>query len=80
LKPLAPSFRNRQFCKARQDSGQKNSRTIKEELADIFLFLNYLSEVFKIDLLAEVEKKIAVNEARYPIEKARGSSKKYREF
>jgi hypothetical protein len=28
-------------------------------------------------LLAEVEKKIAVNETKYPVEKAKGSSKKY---
>jgi hypothetical protein len=27
--------------------------------------------------LEEVEKKIALNEAKYPVEKAKGSSKKY---
>jgi len=31
-------------------------------------------------LLTEVEKKIAVNEAKYPVEKAKGSSKKYSEL
>ena len=52
-------------------------KNVKEELADIFIFLTYLSEEYKIDLLKEVEKKIAVNEAKYPVEKAKGSAKKY---
>ncbi|MCK9418271.1 MAG: nucleotide pyrophosphohydrolase [Nitrospirae bacterium] len=52
-------------------------KNVKEELADIFIFLTYLSEEYKIDLLTEVEKKIAVNEAKYPVEKAKGSAKKY---
>ncbi len=56
------------------EEGLKN---VKEELADIFIFLTYLSEEYKIDLLAEVEKKIALNEAKYPVEKSKGSSMKY---
>jgi NTP pyrophosphatase (non-canonical NTP hydrolase) len=50
---------------------------VKQEIADIFIFLTYLCEEFKIDLPKEVEKKIAVNEAKYPVHKARGSSRKY---
>jgi len=52
-------------------------KNVKEELADIFIFLTYLSEEYKIDLLKEVEMKIAVNEVNYPVEKAKGSAKKY---
>ena len=52
-------------------------KNVSEELADIFIFLTYLSEEYKIDLLKEVEKKIAHNAAKYPVEKAKGSSKKY---
>ena len=52
-------------------------KNVKEELADIFIFLTYLCEEYKIDLLKEVEKKIAVNEAKYPVEKAKGSKQKY---
>ena len=52
-------------------------KNVKEELADIFIFLTYLSEEYKIDLLKEVEKKIAVNATKYPVEKAKGSAKKY---
>ncbi len=52
-------------------------KNVKEELADIFIFLTYLCEEYKIDLLKEVEKKIAMNETKYPAVKAKGSSKKY---
>ncbi len=55
-------------------------KNIKEELADIFIFLTYLCEEYKIDLLKVVEKKIVLNETRYPIEKAKGSNKKYSEL
>ena len=41
------------------------------------IYNTYLSEEYKIDLLTEVERKIAVNEAWYPVEKAKGSAKKY---
>ena len=52
-------------------------KNVKEELADIFIFLTYLSAEYKIDLLQEVEKKISLNEAKYPVHKAKGSAKKY---
>jgi len=55
-------------------------QNVKEELADIFIFLTYLSEEYSIDLLTEVEKKIAVNAAKYPVDKAKGSNKKYTSF
>jgi NTP pyrophosphatase (non-canonical NTP hydrolase) len=55
-------------------------KNVKEELADIFIFLTYLSEEYKIDLLMEVEKKIAKNELKYPVHKAKGSAKKYTEL
>jgi len=55
-------------------------KKVKEELADIFIFLTYLSGEYKIDLLTEVENKIAMNEMKYPVHKAKGSAKKYTEL
>jgi NTP pyrophosphatase (non-canonical NTP hydrolase) len=52
-------------------------KNVKEELADIFIFLTYLCEEYKIDVLNEVEKKIALNAEKYPADKAKGSAKKY---
>ena len=55
-------------------------KNVKEELADIFIFLTYLSEEYKVDLFKEVENKIAVNAVKYPVDKAKGSAKKYSAF
>jgi dCTP diphosphatase len=52
-------------------------KNVKEELADIFIFLTYLSEEYKIDLFKAVENKIAQNAVKYPVEKAKGSNRKY---
>ena len=55
-------------------------KNVKEEMADIFIFLTYLCDEYKIDLLDEVTKKMDINEAKYPVDKAKGSSKKYTEL
>ncbi len=47
------------------------------ELADIQIYLIRLSQVLDLDLLTAVEKKIELNADRYPVEVARGSSRKY---
>lgn len=52
-------------------------KNVKEEIADIFIFLAYLCDEYKIDLLGEIKKKLAINEAKYPVDKAKGSAKKY---
>jgi NTP pyrophosphatase (non-canonical NTP hydrolase) len=53
---------------------------VRHEIADIFILLTYLCHDFKIDLLREVDIKLAHNEDKYPVEKAKGSSKKYTEL
>jgi len=50
------------------------------ELADIFIYSLRLAERLDIDLLATVDKKIAINEQKYPVDKVKGSSKKYTEY
>lgn len=53
---------------------------IEEELADIMFFLIRFAQRFDIDLSATLNDKIAKNNRNYPIEKSRGSNKKYDEF
>jgi NTP pyrophosphatase (non-canonical NTP hydrolase) len=53
---------------------------IADELADIFIFLAYISEHFGIDLGEAVEMKIDKNAKKYPVDKAYGSNKKYTEL
>lgn len=49
----------------------------EHEMADIFLYLLRMADRTNIDLIAAAEKKILLNEQRYPADKARGSKKKY---
>jgi len=53
---------------------------VKEELADIFIYMTYICHAFKIDLFNEVLKKIEKNAVKYPIEKSKGSNKKYNQL
>jgi NTP pyrophosphatase (non-canonical NTP hydrolase) len=51
-----------------------------EELADVFIYLLYLSEACGVDLSEAVGRKLMLNEARYPVDKTYGSHKKYTEL
>ena len=53
---------------------------IEQEMADVFLYLIRLSDVLSVDLIQAADRKIAVNARKYPIEKARGTAKKYTEL
>jgi len=53
---------------------------VKEEMADICIYLLSLSSVLKIDLSDAIVDKLAKNAAKYPISKSKGSSKKYNQL
>lgn len=53
---------------------------IENELADIYIFLNYLAKHFCIDLEKAVLDKIEINGKKYPVSKSYGSNKKYNEI
>jgi dCTP diphosphatase len=53
---------------------------VEQELADIQIYLIRLADRLNINLEQAVDAKIALNERRYPVEKVRGSAKKYTEF
>jgi dCTP diphosphatase len=50
---------------------------VREELADVLLYLIRLADKLDIDLVSAAVDKIAVNAKKYPVHKARGTSKKY---
>lgn len=54
-----------------------NIEKIKEELADIFTFALNLSDKFNLDVFEIVMEKMRKNAEKYPVEKSKGSSKKY---
>jgi dCTP diphosphatase len=53
---------------------------VEQELADVLLYLVRLADKLGVDLEQAGHAKIALNGERYPVEKARGSSRKYDEF
>ena len=48
-----------------------------EELADILLYLVRLADKLDVNLLETTLHKLAKNASKYPVEKVRGSAKKY---
>jgi dCTP diphosphatase len=50
---------------------------VRREIADVLIYLIRLADKLDIDLLQAVRDKIMENAAKYPVEKARGSSTKY---
>jgi NTP pyrophosphatase (non-canonical NTP hydrolase) len=51
-----------------------------QEMADIFIYLLSMSHDLVIDLIEAATKKLEESQARYPVEKSRGSSKIYTEL
>ena len=63
---------------ALQDADKREA--VGSELADVFIYLLRLADVTGINLAEELEKKIMINEERYPVDKARGSAAKYTKY
>lgn len=53
---------------------------IKEELADVVNYCVLMADACNLDLDAIVCEKIAINEGKYPVDKAKGKSDKYSEL
>lgn len=51
-----------------------------EEIADVLLYLIRLSDKLGIDPVAVADRKMVANAAKYPVDKARGTAKKYTEL
>lgn len=54
--------------------------SVKEELADVFAFGLLLADAYGFDIEQIVMEKIASNEKKYPVEKAKGTASKYTEL
>jgi dCTP diphosphatase len=50
---------------------------VKEEIADVLLYLVRLADKLDVDLAASAFEKMKLNAAKYPTDKARGNMKKY---
>lgn len=53
---------------------------VRQEMADVLIYLVSLANCLDIDLLKAAEDKLAINAAKYPVEKAKGSRAKSHEL
>lgn len=53
---------------------------IEDEMADVLYFLFRLAQKYDIDLAEAFDRKMEKNKKKYPVEKAKGSNKKYNEL
>ena len=53
---------------------------VEQEMADVLLYLVRLADKLDVDLAAAARAKIVKNGEKYPVAKARGSSRKYTEI
>jgi dCTP diphosphatase len=58
----------------------KKSWEINEELMDVLYWVLLIANDLDIDIKAEFDRKMAQNEAKYPLEKAKGRHSKYTEL
>ncbi len=53
---------------------------VRQEAADVFLYLIRLADKLEIDLIDAARQKLNINADKYPVDKSFGSSKKYTEL
>jgi dCTP diphosphatase len=66
-----------------EESSQLNGdklEEVRQELADIQIYLVRIADKLNVDLLEAVEEKIKINEEKYPADKVKGQHKKYTEY
>jgi len=71
-----------------QWSTEEQSRTLSPdkrdavgaEVADVLLYVIQLAAALGVDPIAAAHAKLKLNELKYPVQKARGNSKKYNEL
>jgi NTP pyrophosphatase (non-canonical NTP hydrolase) len=59
---------------------EANKEKVKEELADVFAFAFLLADKYGFDVKEIVLEKIKKNGEKYPVDKAKGTAKKYNEL
>lgn len=55
----------------------ETAQAVRDELADVAMYVVRLADVLGVDLNAAVVAKLEHNNHKYPVDKARGSNKKY---
>ena len=58
----------------------KRLAAVADEIADVQIYLALLADRLGVDILRAADAKMDKNEAKYPVEKVRGSARKYTEY
>lgn len=60
------------------DKYDKNE--VSDELADVLVYCIHMADALGVNIIDVINNKMDKNEKKYPVEKARGNSKKYTEL
>ena len=71
-------FKSEDQIKEKMNSPEFKEK-VSDELADVFFFVLRFAQMNQIDLGQSLLRKLAKNAAKYPVETAKGSNKKYNE-
>lgn len=63
-----------------KNSHQHAPERVSEELADVLSYALLIADHYQLNIVDIIESKMATNAQKYPIELARGNSKKYTEL
>ncbi|MEX3814022.1 nucleotide pyrophosphohydrolase [Paraburkholderia sp. BR13439] len=61
-------------------SDPEQSTNLRHECADVFMYLLLVTHTAGFDLVDAAAEKLQLNEARYPVDKAKGTAAKYSEL
>ncbi len=53
---------------------------VSDEIADVFIYLLLVCETSGVNLLEAADRKIKINNEKYPVERSKGTSAKYTEL
>ena len=67
-------WKNAEECEAHL---QDNREAVADEMADVAIYLFELADLLEMNLGQEMLRKLEKNAVKYPVEKAKGSNKKY---
>ena len=70
-------WKNRAECDAHLKT---NREAVADEMADVAIYLFELADLLQMDLGKEMLRKLEKNADKYPVDKAKGSNKKYKEL
>ena len=62
------------------DNEKYDKKQVEEELADVMVYCIHMADALGVDIREIINSKMDKNEKKYPVEKAKGNSKKYTEL